>query len=301
MNILQLYLDYNIPHQTEGNKHCQPGWVQIDCPFCKGDLNMHLGCHIERGYFNCWRCGWHPAKKVIATLLGIKEAEAQKILQKYNLNKPIKPKQPSIKIKLNAFKFPSGTTEMTDRHKQYLEKRGFDPDKLEHDWGLRGTGPIARLDKIDFKHRILVPIYWDDKPVSFQTRDITNKSKLPYITCPKERELVFHKSIVFGKQYHWRDTGICVEGLFDVFRFGFNSFATFGIEFIPAQVTLIAKTFKRVPVVFDGEEVNAQIQAHKLVTELRFRKVISWVVDIKGDPGAMKQDDADYLVKQLIK
>ena len=42
------------------------------------------------------------------------------------------------------------------------------------------------------------------------------------------------------------------------------------------------------------------IQADKLVAELKFRGVDAFRVDIEGDPGSMKQDDANYLIKQLI-
>ena len=38
----------------------------------------------------------------------------------------------------------------------------------------------------------------------------------------------------------------------------------------------------------------------KLVADLKFRGVDSFRVDIKGDPGGLSQEEADYLVKQLI-
>ena len=50
---------------------------------------------------------------------------------------------------------------------------------------------------------------------------------------------------------------------------------------------------------FDNDP-QAKLQATKIVAELRFRGVDAFRVDIKGDPGSMKQEDADYLVKQLI-
>ena len=300
MNLIQLFIDYNIPHQTEGNKHCRPGWMQVDCPFCPGEPNMHLGGNIETGHFSCWRCGWKPASKVISKLLGIKENEAKKILKQYQIKSHFSDKkEPKVKIKRKSYHLPSGTDWMIERHKKYLESRGFDPDKLESEWKLLGTNVYARLDNIDFKYRIIIPIIWEGQQISFQARDITNKSLLKYITCPKDRELIFHKSILFGQQNHWTKTGICVEGVFDVFRFGINSFATFGIKYTPHQVRLIAKTFKRVAVCFD-DEPQAIEQAKKLVGELKFRNVDAFHVPIIGDPGGMKQEDANYLVKQII-
>ena len=48
------------------------------------------------------------------------------------------------------------------------------------------------------------------------------------------------------------------------------------------------------------DDPQAKIQANKIVAELKFREVDAFRVDIEGDPGSMKQSDADYLVKQLI-
>jgi DNA primase len=195
---------------------------------------------------------------------------------------------------------PSYTEPMGSNHRQYLIRRGFDPDELGKLWNLVGTGPISKLDGLDFKHRIIIPIVWDQKEVSFTSRDITNKHPLRYITCPKDRELIHHKEIIYGRQEYWKDIGICVEGPTDVWRLGVNSFATFGIKYIPQQVRIIAKTFKRVAVVYD-DDPQAVVQAKKLVADLRFRGVDAFHVPIVGDPGGMKQEDANYLIKQIIK
>jgi len=188
---------------------------------------------------------------------------------------------------------------MRPGHRKYLIRRKFDPDKLEREWGLLGTGPVSRLDRINYSRRILIPIHWDGKLVSFQTRDITGRSELKYLACSLEREKIPHKTILYGKQEAWNDTGICVEGVTDVWRLGPAAFAVFGIEYKPQQVRLIAKTFHRVAVVFD-DDPQAVVQADKLVAELRFRGVDAWRVDIVGDPGDMDQDDADYLVREIV-
>jgi len=60
----------------------------------------------------------------------------------------------------------------------------------------------------------------------------------------------------------------------------------------------MAKLFKRIFVVYD-DDPQAVIQAKKLVAELQFRGLKAIRVTIEGDPGSMKQDEADYFVKQL--
>ncbi len=102
-----------------------------------------------------------------------------------------------------------------------------------------------------------------------------------------------------GNKKKWKTTGICVEGPTDVWRMGTFSFCTSGIKYTSKQVRNMAKAFKRIAVVFDSDS-QAVVQSKKLVAELKFRGVDAFRVDIKGDPGSMKQSDANYLIKQLI-
>lgn len=299
MNLVQLYEDFNVPHATEGQKHCQPGWVNTPCPFCTGNPGMHLGYNLSEDYYHCWRCGGHPTPKTISKLIGVTESEAKKLLRKYKIRINIS-KEPVVKIRAKAHKFPSGVGIMKSNHRKYLEGRGFDPEKLEKEWNLFGTGPISLLDGIDYKHRIMAPIYWDNEQVTFQARDITDRHGLKYMACPKDRELIHHKHILYGKQSKWKETGVCVEGITDVWRLGEQSFCTFGIEYTSMQLRLIAKLFKRVFILFDPEG-QATKQAVTLMNELKFRGMEASTLLLDSDPGSMKQEDADYLIKNLIR
>jgi DNA primase len=111
---------------------------------------------------------------------------------------------------------------------------------------------------------------------------------------------MFHKHILYGKQSEWKDTIIIVEGITDVWRFGSAACACFGIKYTSQQLRFIAKNFTKVAVCFDGGELQAATQANRLIAELQFRGVEAFRVDITGDPGSMKQSEADYLVKQLL-
>jgi len=299
MNITKLYDDFSIPYASSEDRHYRDGWVNVECPFCVGENpGYHLGWNEDDNYFHCWRCGGKQTVPTIAKLLKISEQKARDIIRQYK--GVVKTKQAKVTIRRKAHKLPSNTEPLSARHKNYLIDRGFDADMLEKKYSLLGTGPVSSLDGINYKFRIVAPIYWGGKQVSFQGRDITDRSKLKYITCPKNRELVFHKEVLYGKTPFLMDDGIIVEGITDVWRFGDYSFATFGIKYTHTQVRLISKLFKRVAVVFDDES-QAVIQANKLVGELKFRGVDAWRVSIDGDPGAMKQMDADKLVKNIIR
>lgn len=300
MDIISLYQDFNVDYVTEGHKHCREGWVNVECPFCTGNPGYHLGYNLNENYFHCWRCGGHFITTTLSHLLKKPEKDIRKLIGQYGIihtSKPVK-----VEIRKKSFKYPSGTGSLSNAHIRYLQERNFDPDRIIDLWQLKATGPVSKLDNIDYKNRILIPFEWDGQIVSFDTRSISKNESdsVRYKACPADRELIPHKSILYGKQDKWKETGILVEGPTDVWRLGTFSFAVSGIKFTPSQVRTIALCFKRVAVCFD-DDPQAVLQANKIVAELKFRGVDAFRVDIEGDPGSMKQEDADYLVKQLIK
>ena len=296
MNIIELYQDHGIPFQTEGHKHCRPGWINTPCPFCTGNPGLHLGVTENGSHFYCWRCGGHPVLLSIATLLNVSIPKAKQITLHYGGISAVKPK---ISAGKKNHKLPTGVTPLLPQHQSYLEKRGFDPDQLEKEWGLVGTGPVALLDDLNYKHRIIAPIYWDGQRVSFQGRDITNKHPLKYMACPQIREIMDHKTVLYGRQDSWGETGIAVEGITDVWKLGKYAFGTFGIKFKNEQLRIIGKSFKRVAIIFD-DDPQAIKEAKILEAELCFRGVDAFRIDIEGDPGGLSQDDAKHLVNSII-
>jgi len=307
MDIVQLYQDFNIDYRTEGHKHARPGWVNVECPFCITDNpGYHLGFEITTNHFSCWKCGFHNAPFTISKLLKVPQKEAIEILKQYGSFVTTIKSEPIVPLRIKSFKLPSNSNELKQIHRKYLEGRNFDPDKIIRDFGILGTTVFSQLSTgekenkkiINYKFRIIIPFFWNDKMVSFDSRDITGEHISKYLACPKDREKIPHKSILYGIQKAWADTCIVVEGPTDVWRFGKYAGATSGIKYTNEQVKVLSK-FKRVPVCFDGQEQQARIQATALVAELKFRKVDAFRVDITGDPGNMNQEEADYLVKQL--
>lgn len=299
MNIIQLYKDFNVPFATEGHKHCREGWVNTTCPFCTGNPGMHLGYNMADNYYVCWRCGWKATHKALALLIHVSEKEAKEIARKYGGKSHVK-STVTVKVGQKRFRLPPSTAPMNDRHKRYLTKRKFDPEVIEKIWNVQGTGPISLMDGISFSHRLVIPIYWENRIVSFQTRDITDKHFLRYITCPEQREIIKHKHI-FYQAIPTKDSDacVCVEGVTDAWRFGYGAIATFGIKYTKYQVREISKRFKKVFVVFD-DDPQAIKQSEKLTAELILRGVDAYSIKIQGDPGDMAQTDADALKKELL-
>jgi hypothetical protein len=302
MSASKLLSDLNIPYVRKGeHHHATKGWCNVNCPFCEsGEEGYHLGIPEELTSSNCWRCGSHPIVETLVKLSGLSFTQIKELIQEYNKKSNIEKVKKEI-VKTKPFEFPSNCRKLLESHKQYLISRNFDPDKLEQEWNLLGTGPVSKLDNSDYKNRIIAPIYWNGNIVSFQGRSILKSSRLRYKACPKERELIEHQTILYGKQEKWREIGICVEGITDVWRLGIYSFAIFGISYTQAQVKQIAHHFKKVAILFDGEP-QANQQADKLSAELKMRGIKAWRVNInmKEDPAELPQKEADYIVRQLM-
>ncbi|MFW5804818.1 MAG: toprim domain-containing protein [bacterium] len=304
MNITKLYKDYNIPTAPEEHKHSRPGWLNTECPFCTGNPGYHLGYNFEGSKFFCWRCGSKRKDQAIAKLLHISISEAISIIKKYKGIPDTTPKKPSKKIGQKEFILPSGLVRLQPNHKAYLESRGFDPDFLSKHWHVLGLNPVATLDKMRLNNRIFIPIYWNKQMVSFQTRSIS-KSKtdeIRYISCPKEREIIHHKHILYGNPIKWEilRTVIVVEGVTDVWKLGDYAVSTLGIQYKREQIKQLVKNFDRFIIIFDSEP-QAQEMASKLKETLSFFGKEAWVETIDGDPGALAQDDANHLVNNIMK
>jgi hypothetical protein len=303
VKILELFQDYHVQYWTSG-KNVQAGWVNVRCPFCH-DTSNHLGFNLNREYFNCWKCGKKPMKSALSRVLAVPESKVIPILRQYDYqgHSTTRKAEPA-QIGSRKFKLPIGTGPIEAPHKRYLRKRGFDPNQIAEDWGILGTGPNGLLDGISYKYRIIVPIIWDGRIVSFQARDYTNRQMIRYRTCSKEREIIHHKHILYGNQEKWNpEFGICVEGVTDVWRMGPESFATFGTEYKPQQVRQM-KFFKRIVVLFDYEDM-AQARAERLVSTLRSLRIEAWSANIpdliqrKTDPGGLINLEAQLIIRKL--
>lgn len=297
MNIIKFYKDYNIQHLTEGHKHTRPGWVNTPCPFCTGNPGYHLGFNIEHEFYVCWRCGSHSVPAVIKELIDVSWREAFELVKIYG-GKEIKRKEVKVHINTKPFKLPTNCKDIEDRHRKYLIKRNFNPDEIVRDWNILGTGMTSKLDNMDYKFRIIIPVMWNNEIVTFQGRDTTDKSPFKYLMCPEDREKINIKTILYGRQDKWTDLGIVVEGVTDVWRLGFNAIATFGIKYKLEQLREISRNFKRIIVLYD-EDPQAQVQADKIVANMRFKSKDCFKYSIKGDPGSLSPDEALNLVSEL--
>lgn len=302
INIEKLYRDFHIPYETPGHKHVGTGWIGTPCPFCTGNPGFHLGYCIDptakyAGCFSCWRCGGKPFKKAIAGILNIPESKIWEIVKQYSSEIPNLKEKPKAKRKARECKFPPGTNKMKASHRKYLKNRGYKPKELEKQWGLLGTGPIGA-----YKHRIIIPIYYQGNVVSYQGRDITNKSELKYKACKQKEEVIDHKNCLYGIDNVPDSSVVVTEGVADVWRLGPGAVATFGIKFKEEQAKLLLQ-FKNIFLLYDSENDDPQAgeQAEKLAWYVGSPDRHVEIIDLdEGDPGELTEEEARMLMADLI-
>lgn len=276
--VIDNHIDYEI----------RKGWVNIQCPFC-GDTDKHLG--LQNHTATCWRCGKQSIYQVIKKLGGdpsIVLYSGIYTISEYQNNSIVYNKKDLIlpgDIKYNKIA------------KQYIENRNFDIDELIRDYKIQFTNADNGLYKsvngssINYKFRIMIPIFYNNKLVSWTGRSYVNDS-VRYLSLSIEDEIISHKTILYN-ECDTRNV-IVVEGLFDAIRIGRGAVCTFGTAYTKSQVLELTK-YNRVFILFDNEIV-AQKQAESLAVELNMLGVTAEVVSgIDTDPADLSIDDVKYL------
>jgi DNA primase len=289
---LRFFNTYGIQYWTEG-PNCQEGWINITCPMPNcSDTTNHLGINSYNAYAHCWICGGHKLETIISKLLNVTYDEAIKIILEFEgrvqavqrLNKKV-PLATKVELPGEA---------LGKKHKRYLVKRNFDPEKLEKEFHLTGTGIIGI-----WKFRIIIPLFYKERLVSFIGRDITGLSEIRYKNLSKEKSIIDPKECLYDLDNCKKNYVGAVEGIFDKWRMGKNWVATLGTSLTQRQIKLLSK-FEKVFIMFDSEE-EAQIKAKRLGSLLSSLGSKVEIIDIEtgDDPANLTDEEALEINKEL--
>jgi len=221
------------------------GWVETPCPLCGSKDNG--GINLESGQWNCWSCGANSIRKVLRLLTGSDETYSTY----WTRNSFTRRKTKERIERKDGVKMPGGP--LQEYHVAYLRKRGFDPNEIVRLYHVRGTDHLT-----EYKFRLMIPILVKGRVVSFQGRDITERSEIRYKTCPKTEEAIPIKSTLYGEWLVPGDTVVVCEGVMDAWKLGPGAVALYGLAYTPAQVKLLGK-YRKVVLVFDDEEKARQV------------------------------------------
>lgn len=296
LNVIKLLNDYHVKYWTEG-KNVSPGWVNVKCVFCE-DSSNHLGWNIKDGYFNCWKCGKHKIDYTLSRILNLPKTQVNDIIFEYSfygtqLNSLNKKQNYAKSVSL-----PGG--KLNKYHIKYLKNRKFDVDFLVKKYELKGTGPIEFWNKINYSLRIIIPIVYKGKVISFQGRDITNKQKERYKGCPIEKSVVNYKHIFYNMDNVIDNKVVVVEGVVDVWRLGDGFIGSFGTSLTPQQIKLLNQ-YEEIFFLFDSEK-EAQNKAKKYAFELSSigKKVEVLQLDTQNDPGELPEEEVSFIRKEIF-
>jgi len=257
IDIREVLDDLNIPY-TEQGKNVSEGWIGVQCPFpgC-GDHSNHLGVHLSTPIVTCYNCGKSGNYLTfIAAELG-SYSKAIQILEKHS------PRE----LKLNTQGVPENETvsrvdlpddaktEMPEEHRQFLEKRGFDPHLLNDLYNFHYCGTYSH-----WSNRIIVPIYRRNKLITFTSISIEDDPYIRYKHLKKEESIIHCKNYLLGLDHVMGKSVIAVEGFFDMARIGPGCVCTFGTLTSLEQQKLLVQ-YSKVIIAFDGD--NPGVKAAK--------------------------------------
>jgi|2_EtaG_2_1085320.scaffolds.fasta_scaffold00387_20 hypothetical protein len=286
--------DEGIEYWTEG-KNVTEGWINIQCPHCN-DRTNHLGFDPSTGQFNCWKCGSHS---LWDTLIELHDGHPQDIVMNYQTDgtevKHVKREKKEVGMEVELppdCTRPSNMLASERRiYTKYLTSRGFNIAQLSTNWNIHLGGVTGA-----YKFRIVIPVYYKHKIVSYVARDVTGEQDPKYLNMPN----VNLKDYLYGYDSCVGDSVVVVEGITDVWRLGMGvAVATLGTQTTLAQISLLRK-FKKVIILFDRGE-DAQKEADKIkqtLLVLGVSVVNEHLPEGVEDPADMFDDQVEDFLKK---
>lgn len=283
----RLFTDYRIPYTTKVNK----GWINTNCPYCDTKVDsFNMGFSPTDEFCNCWKCGNHDLKDTLSLVLRIPRQEMNGVLRPYlgrfNLS------QSSKKIALaKSLSLPGDG--FTNKERRYLEKRNYDPDFLHDKYGVVGGGITGK-----WKFRIIIPIYYNHRLVSWVARSIFSKDRIKELDIPRYKNLSIEESVMNPKDTFFNldncrhDEVVLTEGAFDVMRFGDDWLCSLGTQLSQAQLKILCERFGKVYVMFDNEK-EAQEKARKFAMQIASMGLEAEVVDAYSEYGVNDGGDCN--------
>jgi hypothetical protein len=290
MTFAEILDHYGVHYETEG-KHTRRGWVQLDCPWCSGEL--YLGYNIAGNYCNCWRCGSHSTLDV---LVSVTRANYPAVIGLYKQLDRADYEKPHTVV-CGKLLVPQASF-LEKAHVKYLhEVRGFrhsEINELVKLWKIRGIGPFA--PKLTW--RILIPIEYRSEVVSWTTRSIGEFTSVRYVSASPSEERMHHKHLLYGEDYARASIIVC-EGPIDVWKIGPGAVATLGVGYTGEQLLRMSRYPHRA-IWFDNEP-DARQRARRLRDDLTAFPGTTYVImsDAK-DAGSAKRSEIAEVRRRFL-
>jgi DNA primase len=241
--IINILEHYEITFWTEG-KNVSENTVNVQCPFCD-DHSNHCGIFHPSGVYHCWRCtAKGPLVKLLSEITGLSQdqievftsqretsfkGDTQEIIRDI-INGKEEVKKPTEKHKVKLPKHARRITKSTKSRllDAFLERRNFSISQC-----IKYCCYICEAG--EYMHRIIIPVFFNNELVSFQGVDMTGWANLKYRTAPGNINEYLYEYDTIKRD----DILIVTEGVFDCWRVGDDSIASFGTSLTKTQKQLI--------------------------------------------------------------
>jgi len=292
------YLDVKgIKYFTSG-KNTIKGAISTRCPF-HSDRSNHLNIFSD-GMLKCWNCGFHNISKYIKEIEQCNWDKVKQIIKQFPVD--ISTQSDTIEeyeeiIHPKIFKMPHEfKTKFPEKHKNYLEKRGFNWYDLRNKYGL-----LAADNYGEYAFRIIIPIIMDGKIVSFTSRDVTGKQSLKYKNHPDKYSLLPRNEWVMGIDDIKGDTIVITEGPLDYLKFGAGAVSLLTANFTTAQMNRIRKKgVRRVFIGFDPDEAGLAMR-EKMEQSLSWAEMVNFIDLEEGcDIGDLDENEIKELRRMIF-
>ncbi len=248
MDWISFFHEYSIEYVEKG-PNVSRGNINIRCPFCgSADESHHLGVSLSGKGYGCWRNSTHRGKnpaKLIQALLQCSWEQASRIagydstyipedfsskVNQYisNMSSSEDKEKDQVGLSMPKEFLPLANTIAARLFMAYLRKRKYTTEqilKMHKRFDIRycKTGP--------FRNRIIFPIYFENKLVSWTGRAISPDAVIRYKTLSPNKEKAQQEGTQaalgpIGNYMLWYDkllktkahTLCLVEGPFDALR-----------------------------------------------------------------------------------
>lgn len=298
--VINIYNNLGIRCWDKGN-NVTIGWVNVQCPFC-ADASNHCGVNPTTQIFSCWICGMKGSfVDLLVKLTDLPFSECKNIIEDSTVSFK---KRAIDQIKEDLYGIEEEESQTSENIvtvlprtfelitentrssllRDYIKKRNLSIHTLiEYGCGICRAG--------DYMHRMIIPVYYQGKLVSYQGADMTGFSDLKYQSAPLSMGRI--NDYLYGLDEINRRM-IVVEGILDKWRTGKEAVAAFTSTVTEAQIKLIlSMELEELYFCFDPE-VLAYYKAKKQAE--KFRPFISTVEVVKLPFGY----DPDKLGKQKV-
>jgi len=252
-------------------------YAYIRCPVCDGPgNNPHLWINIAdsnrvHGSWGCWKSNRHQGSStsLVMHLENLDYRAAKERIFNFSSVVPYNREEKEKEdLKFKEIKFPlNGLEEIKEGSlaMKYLKSRGFGYKEVI-DWSLYYSKNL-KYNKLIFKKRIIVPVYYQGVMVAFQGRDITGRDRVKYLSSPPEEGYAALNRTVYNIDEVNPNLAVVTEGVLDAWAVGKDcGTALFGKKIYQEQLELFyQKKIKRVVVALDGLAFNEALDvAHSL-------------------------------------